>query len=70
MVHRMKKTVEVDRNDIKKIVDYMWDDEKKNYEENWATDEEKPKNHIFATVMKLGKKVGKEYKPSEDLVEM
>jgi len=40
--------VTVRRNDLKKVVDYLFADEERHYEES-----DKPKGHIFKTLQKL-----------------
>ena len=38
------------KEDIKAVVDYLWKDEERNYQES-----DYPKNHIFRTVKRLAK---------------
>ena len=41
-------TITVNKNDLKKVLDYLWNDEEKNYEES-----DKPSGHIFKTLQRL-----------------
>ena len=42
------RTVTVKQDDLKKVVDYLWSDEEKHYEES-----DKPSDHIFRTLQTL-----------------
>ena len=42
------QTVTIKQNDLKKVVDYLWADEEKHYEES-----DKPGGHIFRTLRTL-----------------
>jgi hypothetical protein len=49
-IHITKATI----NDIKAIINYMWDEEKRHFEENWK-DEEHDRNyeHIFEILQRV-----------------
>ena len=42
------KMLTIKRSDLKRVVDYLWNDEEKHYEES-----DKPSGHIFKTLQRL-----------------
>jgi hypothetical protein len=48
----MSKTVEVNRTDLGKLLDYLRDDEERNYEE---TEKGERKGHIYEVIKRLDK---------------
>ena len=48
----LEETDDVKIEDVQKLVDYLWEDEERNYEES-----EKPEGHIFEVLQKLQKAI-------------
>ena len=53
----MVSTVTVDKTDLETLLNYLREDESKDYESYGENEDDRPKNHIFCTIRRLDKAV-------------